>query len=65
MPGLQVLVGLKGAPAPTKTEASELAYKLAMHVAAAKPEFLSREDLSEEQKQAQESLLVFMFENLT
>eukprot|EP00467_Chlorarachnion_reptans_P024258 CAMPEP_0114523728 /NCGR_PEP_ID=MMETSP0109-20121206/21449_1 /TAXON_ID=29199 /ORGANISM="Chlorarachnion reptans, Strain CCCM449" /LENGTH=313 /DNA_ID=CAMNT_0001705069 /DNA_START=416 /DNA_END=1357 /DNA_ORIENTATION=+ len=57
MGAIGVLVGLSGVPVSAKKDAHELAYKIAMHVAAAKPEFLSREDISEEQRQAQENLL--------
>eukprot|EP00466_Bigelowiella_natans_P020478 jgi/Bigna1/87786/estExt_fgenesh1_pg.C_240089 len=53
-----VLVGLQGAPEGSKDAAKDLAYKIAMHIAAAKPEFLSSDFMSDEQKEAQENLLV-------
>jgi len=57
MGAIGVVVGLKGASSEKSNEAKELAHKLAMHVAAARPEYLSKDEIPEVVRQSQESLL--------
>ncbi|GAB5369288.1 hypothetical protein AAMO2058_001392300, partial [Amorphochlora amoebiformis] len=52
-----VLVAVEGASEGKKPEAKELAHKIAMHVAAAKPEYLSSDVIPTEKRIAQEDLL--------